>query len=241
MKFSISVPDDLWAKVHTDAAAGPSETVQTALRALADQRRADEQPLSRAPDQANLDSYRTFFEEAVEAARALNRLELDNGYRFGLLLGSDLTSKDFDALEDPGAVDDVRWLAEKYGVGSKGLLSHEFRARFEWLVFSHPSTESLLGTPYQNAPEYRGSVDEEARRQVVQKLLGDRDELAPGVTWFTEDGRDELTFSETFAEGVIAALKDVRDEAIRRLRRPEPIRPASDTERAEAPSKEEAT
>ena len=35
MKFSISVPDDLWREVHSDG-AGPSDTVQRALAVLLD-------------------------------------------------------------------------------------------------------------------------------------------------------------------------------------------------------------
>ncbi len=203
MKLSISVPDDLWASVHTDTSQGPSDTVQRALRVLADQHRAAQRPLAHAPDQNDLDRYRPAFEKAVEAAETAFREMLNSGYQFGLLVAGGLTGSDFAVLDNPAVVAEIQAI----------ILAWGFEAETENLSFEFCS---FVGTTLS-----AWSDDESELQGTIQDLLGD-DDGAPGVQWQdgeSEDGTAAVfpAVNRTFADGIVRALRDVRDEAARRL------------------------
>jgi hypothetical protein len=199
MKLSVSVPDDLWAQVHPEG-AGPSETVQRGLRTLAEELRRAKRPLANAPDQANLDRYREAFDSAVETTTRTIQAALDNGYRLGLLLAPGLVASDFDALELPRAVAGLQTVVASWGEDDGDVYSHEFT----WSVTT--ALDNLKG------PD--SGAETRAR---LQEILGEEDAPGPGVRW-RQEGEEVLPeLSDTFARGALAALRDVRDEATRRM------------------------
>lgn len=200
MKVTVSVPDDLWQAAHTKESAGPSDTVQRALRTLVERQRANDRPLANAPDQANLDRYSNLFEAAVESASEAIRSALDNGYRFGLLLAPGMGPNDFERLDKPEAVSAIQHLIFEWG-DDWDLFSWEFSSHIESI---------LTGMASGDATELGRLGDE---------LLGEPDEPAAGVHWEKGERAEELPrITTTYAEGILAALRDVRDEATRRMR-----------------------
>lgn len=57
------------------------------------------------------------------------------------------------------------------------------------------------------------------RHDLLEDVLGTEDTgVWTGVVWTQEPGEgDQARLSDTFADGVLAALRDVRDEATRRM------------------------
>lgn len=212
MKFSISVPDDLWTAVHPPA-AGPSDTVQRGLRALLEQRRFEARPMANAPHQEDLERYSAAFEESVASAATSFTAALDNGYRFGLLIASGLDGVDFDDLDDPRANATLRSMVLAWGGTDDGhIFSFEFAATIHHVL-------------------NQGYIEEgdKAVAVTLKQIFGEQDEggvSGVGVQWIKcpEDsmlgpaGEVVPRLSETFAEGALAALRDVRDEALRRVR-----------------------
>jgi hypothetical protein len=198
MKLSVSVPNDLWRTVHTEG-AGASETVQRALQCLA-ATDGVQGPLANAPGQANLDRYRDDFESAVErATHEIERMR-ENGYRFGLSLAIGLNGSDFDALDDPDAgaeIDEIVYW------GYTGDL--------------HDSDVFSAGLPAYVVGLIHDKDDDEGDHW-PSETFGDEDHTRAGVGW--EDSHPIL--SHTFTESLMAALRDVRDEAVRRLDVPRP-------------------
>lgn len=213
MKFSISVPDDLWTAVHTPA-AGPSDTVQRGLRALLEQRQSEARPMANAPHQDDLERYSAAFEDSVASAASSFTAALDNGYRFGLLIASGLEGVDFDDLDDPRANATLRSIVLDWGGRHDGsVFSFEFAA-----TIHHVLNQGYL------------EKDDEPLSLKVTQILGAQDEgggeSGVGVQWIRNPDDSMLgpagqvvpRLSETFAEGALAALRDVRDEALRRVR-----------------------
>jgi len=200
MKLSVSVPDDLWAQVHAEG-AGPSDTVQRGLRTLVEELRQARRPLANAPDQANLDRYRDTFDSAVETTTRTLHATLDNGYRLGLLLAPGLVGSDFDALEHPDAAAGLQDLVSSWGQDYGDVYSSEFTAS--------------VNTVLENLCAAGADTETGALRQ---QILGDEVEPGAGVSWRHDGGEPYPKLSDTFAQGAIAALLDVRDEAMRRMR-----------------------
>ena len=200
MKVTVSVPDDLWAEASPDDSSGPSDTVQRGLRALADQLRASKRPLANAPDQSNLERYQPMFDQAVETtARAIGAV-LDNGYRFGLLLAPGLTPVDFEVIDRRGARTDIQEIVWEWGEGGFGDFSGEFAGH----------VNQVLGA-------FNSDKDRD-RRDLLEDMLGTDETGWSGVAWTQEPGKgDQARLSDTFTDGVLAALRDVRDEATRRM------------------------
>ncbi len=197
MKFTVSVPDDLWAEASPDDSSGPSDTVQRGLRALADQLRASKRPLANAPDQSNLERYQPMFDEAVEITAKTVGAALDNGYRFGLLLAPGLTPVDFETIDVRGARSEIQEIVFHWG--GDGVTD------FSWEFATH----------VQQVLDAFNSDKDRDRRDLLDDVLGTEDtDVWTGVLW-TPEGVPRL--SDTFADGVLAALRDVRDEATRRM------------------------
>ena len=200
MKLSVSVPDDLWAQVHAEG-AGPSDTVQRGLRTLAEELRRARRPLANAPDQTNLGRYRDTFDAAVETTTRTLKATLDNGYRFKLLLAPGLVGSDFDALEHPGAAAGLQEVVSSWGEDYGDFYSGEF-------------TSFVNGVLEKLDP---ADADAETRAR-LQQILGGEVDPGAGVRWRHEGGDLLPQLSDTFAQGSIAALQDVRDEAMRLMR-----------------------
>ena len=105
MKFSISVPDALWAEVATDEDS-PSEIVQTALKALVRERRQLRQSVWQpGPEirEANLET----IERAAERLRSESKRLQELGYAAGARFAADNSSfgliwlREFVFKEDP--------------------------------------------------------------------------------------------------------------------------------------------
>ena len=203
MKLSVSVPDDLWSQVH-QADNGPSETVQRGLRSLLTELREADRPLANAPDQEHLDRYRPAFDAAVDAATRNVRDVLEAGYRLGLLLAPGMVGADFDALDDPGIAGPVRTLIESWGEDDDGRFTGDFLGYVETVL---------------NAAFIGGTGSDAQTAATVRELLGGEDEPGVGVRWVKAPSDDLLlpSLSTTFADGIVLALRDVRDEALRRL------------------------
>lgn len=212
MKFSISVPDDLWTAVHP-ADAGPSDTVQRGLRALLEQKRSEARPMANAPRQDELEGYSVAFEESVSSAASSYKAALDNGYRFGLLIASSLDGVDFDDLDDPRANETLRSVL-LYG----GPVDNQ-------AVFSFELPAAVHGVLVRGYIE----VEDESFAAKVTDILGEQDPggvNTAGVKWIESPvdtmlgppGEVVPRVSATFADGALAALRDVRDEALRRVR-----------------------
>lgn len=210
MKFSVSVPDDLWLSVHGEDPTGRSETVQKGLQLLAAEQRARQRPLANAPDQSALDRYAAAFEEAVGATVDSVAQVLDNGYRLGLLIAPAMTVSDFDALDVRGSATDVRKIFQTWEGPNVYVLSWSFANGIHEML--------------QRA--YKADGDKQLRSRLAE-LLGNEgdptDESRSGVHW-DQLGDEGPLLSDTYIVGVLSALRDVRDEALRRLR-PEPEEP----------------
>lgn len=202
MKVTVSVPDDLWAEANPADSNGPSDTVQRALHLLRDQLRAAQRPLANAPDQANLDRYRQMFDEAVETTAKSIQTVLDNGYRFGLLLAPGLTPPDFETIEKPDAGPEIKELVFAWGDGLPDPFSWEFAAQVAEVLDASNSDED---------PDLHRLLDE---------VLGGPDNRSTGVIW-TQSPYDETKslprLTDTYTNGLLAALRDVRDEATRQM------------------------
>jgi hypothetical protein len=203
MKITVSVPDDLWAEASPDDSNGPSDTVQRALRALAEQLRASKRPLASAPDQSNLEKYQPMFDEAVEITAKTVGAALDNGYRFGLLLAPGLTPGDFETIDVRGARSEIQEIVFHLGTDGGTDFSLEFADHVQHVL------------------DWSESDENRERRDLLDDVLGTEDTGAwTGVLWTSEAGEAEWInprLSDTFADGVLAALRDVRDEATRRM------------------------
>ena len=167
MKFSISVPDDLWRQVARDSAQGPSDIVQQALRTLAAQQRRATGPMANAPDPARLDHYRPAFNEAVARVAGAIRDVQDSGYRFGMLLASGLAMTDFDILEQADAPSQIMQLVESAAPagarieGSDDLLSESLHDRCAELTVqrngeTRHTRHGALGVDARDAIAQRG-------------------------------------------------------------------------------------
>jgi hypothetical protein len=194
MKFSISVPDELWKTVDNDMGDGPSVIVQRALRALAAQQGAASNPMAGAPGHSALDQYRPAFEEAVAGVAGRIEEVLESGYRFGMVIAPGLTMTDFDLLDDESvAIEQMRYLVNPDLIdriaSTEDLVSTSLRDRFA-TVSSSPDGKIALGTP--EAP-------------------------APGVRWEEDEYGEYPEISQMFARAMVAALRDVRDESLRRI------------------------
>ena len=202
MKVTVSVPDDLWVDASPADSNGPSDTVQRALHLLRDQLRAAQRPLANAPDQANLDRYRPIFDKAVATTAKSIETVLDNGYRFGLLLAPGLTPADFESIEEPDAGTEIKDLVFFWGEGGHPTFSSEFAAHVAEVLDACDSNED---------PDLRSLLEE---------VLGGPENPSSGVVW-TESPLDEdqvlPRLTDTYTDGVLAALKDVRDEATRQM------------------------
>lgn len=216
MKFSVSVPDDLWAAVHTDA-SGPSDTVQRGLRALLDQQRAASVPMANAPDPALREQTRDRFEAAVSGAtRAITAVQ-SVGYRFGLLIASGMTTSDFELIDSrpDRLIADIRQaLTVPETWVSAQEISYEFREHVVEIMDVAWGDQSDV--PAEKAP----------LREELDEVFGYENEPAPGIRWvpmseFEDNGKAEKmmvpVFSDLYGDGILAALADVRDEAIRRI------------------------
>ena len=201
MKVTVSVPDDLWAEASPDDSSGPSDTVQRGLRALADQLRASKRPLASAPDQSNLERYQPMFDQAVETTARSVGVVLDNGYRFGLLLAPGLTPADFEVIDRRGARMEIQEIVWEWGEDGVSAFSREFAAHVSQVLDAYSSDK------------------DRDRRDLLEDVLGTEDtDVWTGVVWTQEPGEgDQARLSDTFADGVLAALRDVRDEATRRM------------------------
>jgi hypothetical protein len=202
MKVTVSVPDDLWAEANPDDSSGPSDTVQRALHLLRDQLRASRRPLANAPDQANLERYQAMFDEAVDVTARSVGAVLDNGYRFGLLLAPGLTPADFEVIDGRGARTEIQEIVWEWGQDGVSDFSWEFAGHINSVLDNYNSDE------------------DRDRNALLRDVLGDEDtEVWTGVAWSTapgEVGQTAPRLSDTFADEVLAALRDVRDEATRR-------------------------
>ena len=203
MKITVSVPDELWAEANPDDSSGPSDTVQRALRLLRDQLRASRRPMANAPDQADLERYRALFDEAVESAAASVGAALDNGYRFGLLLAPGLTPVDFEVIDNREAREEIQELVREWGEEGVSGFSSDFVRHVRQVLDAYNSDE------------------EQERRDLLREVLGtDEDEVWTGVVWEPDpdvEGQWLPRLTDTFADGVLAALRDVRDQAIRQI------------------------
>ena len=202
MKVTVSVPDDLWAEASPDDSRGPSDTVQRGLRALADQLRASKRPLANAPDQSNLERYQPMFDQAVETTARSVSAVLDNGYRFGLLLAPGLTPADFEVIDYPEARTEIQEIVWEWGQGGYVFFSFEFADHVNQVLDAYNSDK------------------DRDRRDLLEDVLGDEDiEVWTGVVWTPAPGGDYRAprLGDTFADGVLDALEDVRDEATRRM------------------------
>jgi hypothetical protein len=212
MKLSISVPDELWTTVSAKTGSGPSDTVQLALRALAEVQRAEDRPLAHAPYPSDAATYLPYFEGAVNhAVKSILHVK-DFGYQFGLRAGWGLSSEDIDALSDPGAL--KKFQAEV------SLRSEDSAADRE-LPSESPSlfTNYFLGWLYALLhPDEVEIIQEEFEEGFDLEMFHRADRAGrtvSGMRW-NEDG-SAATLSDTFAESAFEALIDIRDEAIRRL------------------------
>lgn len=203
MKLSVSVPDDLWSQVH-QADNGPSETVQRGLRSLLTELREADRPLANAPDQEHLDRYRPAFDVAVDAATRNVRDMLEAGYRLGLVLAPGMAGADFDVLDDPGTAGAVRTLIESW--------AQEYDERFSGDFLGY--AETVLNAAYID-----GTGSDAQTAETVRELLGGEEDPGVGVRWVQSpsEGLIVPSLSTTFADGIVLALRDVRDEALRRL------------------------
>jgi hypothetical protein len=200
MKMSVSVPDELWAAVHPDGAR-PSDTVQRGLQALAAATASTQRPLAHAPDQANLDRYRSEFEWSVERSTEQIQTMRDGGYRLGLILAWGLEGSDFDNLDDDHAEGELQEIVSWSGDYADGeVFSAEFCDHIRWVL---------------SARTDEGFIDPDMQRS-IQEVLGDENHPQPGVRWGEELASGPV-LSDTFTNAVTAALLDVRAEAIRRL------------------------
>ena len=201
MKVTVSVPDDLWAEARPDDSSGPSDTVQRGLRALADQLRASKRPLANAPDQSNLERYQPMFDQAVETTARSVGAVLDNGYRFGLLLAPGLTPADFEVIDRRGARTEIQEIVREWGEDGVSDFSREFAGHVSKVLDAFNSDK------------------DRDRRDLLEEVLGIEDtDVWTGVAWTQEPGKgDQARLSDTFADGVLDALRDVRDEATRRM------------------------
>lgn len=196
MKVTVSIPDNLWAEANPDDSSGPSDTVQRALRVFADQ--------LRAPDQSNLKRYQQMFNEAVETTAKSVGAVLDNGYRFGLLVAPGLTPADFETIDGRQARKRIQEVVlSAWGEWGESDFSTEFEHHVGWLLDS-----------------YNSDKDRDLR-DLLRAVLGDEDTMpGTGVVWAPVPGGGEGLFprlSDTFADGALAGLRDVRDEATRRM------------------------
>jgi hypothetical protein len=214
MKLSISVPDDLWASVQTPDAVGPSDIVQRALREHADQLRRSARPLANAPIQNDPEIYEPDFTLAVEAAAGLIHRELDNGYRLGLLIAVGLATEDLAVLETPEAARDLQAIARGLGPVVPSVYSWGFQSNIEAVL------RDLI----------EPANDDAEKRAVQVEILGDWVASAVGVTWEGEGRDSRPILSDTYVKGALNALRDVRDEALRRIR-------SADRPRAQEPAK----
>ena len=220
MKLSVSVPDDLWTEVHTDS-SGPSETVQKGLRALLEVQRAEAIPMANAPDAPTRESSRDRFESAVDKATRTITEVRSTGYRFGLLIADGMTIEDFEALDG-----DTRALQEQLRRAVIDPETYGTDFTISWAFMGHIG--AVLSPLWENDVD---DLDEDgqARRVELDSVFGDDDQPAPGVDWVSADQYDAAliggivpVISDLYADGVIAALADVRDEAMRRMRRISP-------------------
>jgi hypothetical protein len=225
MKLSISVPDDLWTSVSAKTGGGPSDTVQRALRVLAEVQRGEERPLAHAPDQSDLDQYLPSFEKAVDEAVYSILAAQRNGYRFGLLAATHLTGQDLDALVEADAWREFRAVV---------CLPYVAQATLDQAVREEQSADETAaqGGPRDEIPFFSGyfgnwladllQPKERELRETppeteieLHEIMGEPFQDVHGVQWDVE--RREATLSETYARSAFEALLDVRAEAIRRL------------------------
>jgi hypothetical protein len=213
MKLSVSVPDELWLAVN-DPRTGASDTVQRGLRLLAEAHRESERPMANAPAGVDDDALRDAFKVAVDGAMRSAQQVLEHGYRFGLAVASAMTPSDFETIDQRTAVEHLKyaflWLGRPYEGPEDCDFSFEFCQRLE----------ELLTRAYDPS-----NPDEEG--ELVLRLVGDLEAPSPGVRWIDDpDGDDFLpSVSDPFAEAVLNAMKDVRDEALRNLRASHEERP----------------
>ncbi len=153
--------------------------------------------MAHAPVQNDLDRYRAAFEEAVHTVVDGVTSVLDRGYRFGLLLAPGLTDTDFETLDRRGARREIQELIKEWGAHSGEGFSTRFASRVEEVLgWFDPAAPSEL-------------------RELIHELLGDEGD-EEGVRWVSVGERTVPEVSDTFTDGILAALIDVRDEARRR-------------------------
>jgi hypothetical protein len=205
MKFSISVPDDLWAEAATDGSTGPSDLVQQALRALISTRQPSDQPLAHAPDSSKLSEYRPLFSASVDRLTQGLREIVDSGYRLGLVLAADLSPTDFELLDNE--------------LTARRALQLAFRERGDpnQVVDEDPNNFSSLF--WLGVQQYfEDGLD----------LLGEPGEIHPGLIWEYDpdlEHEDHLGWCEGYrirlapqmAKAAVDAMRDVRDQALRDL------------------------
>lgn len=143
------------------------------------------------------------FDEAVETTAKSVGVVLDNGYRFGLLLAPGLTPADFEVIDRREARAEIQELVSEWGEAGVSAFSWEFALHVQQVLDAYNSDE------------------DQDRRDLLRDVLGtEDDDVWTGVIWTPEPGADERLLpglTATFADGVLAALRDVRDEATRRM------------------------
>lgn len=223
MKISVSVPDELWDSAAS-LGSGPSEIVQEALRRATD----GDQPAWEADVS---DSDRVRLECAVIAVRQRLRAERNNGFQMGLRLAEGMSSHDAQLIRRSSAVGEVQKLLHTAGGVPLEEYSSTRRDSFsesivEQLNRLDHSDVALLGIHWFNDPE-TGEVleDNDAlyEKNVEVKDLGTgavvlqtSDVVPPsGVRLeVDQDGRRRPLVSESYAEGVLHAMKFVWNQAI---------------------------
>jgi hypothetical protein len=128
----------------------------------------------------------------------------DGGYRFGLILANGLEGSDFDNLDDRGAEGEIQEIMRWSGDYTDGeVFSQDFCDHIMWVL------SALTNDNF---------VDPELRQE-IQEVLGDEHNPRAGVRWGEELASGPVQ-SDTFTDAVVAALLDVRAEAIRQVNTP---------------------
>ena len=154
-------------------------------------------PLLTLPTRPTSTVTANWFDMAVDEATEKIQLMRDHGYRFGLILAWGLTGSDFDALDDPGVRGEIQEIVHWWDQYSGDLFSDEF-CQYVGMTLADLRKD--------------GAVP----RKELEEILGGEHHPQVGVRW---EGSLPI-LSETFTDSLVAALLDVRDEAVRRLNVP---------------------